>query len=91
MRRKPRSGTLSGSAFRALRHQLQLSVQDLALLLGCNEQSIRNIESQRDSGMYPSYQIMLLMRVLQDPHGQAILREAARERLAQGEKDARPP
>lgn len=57
-----KAGTMTGKEFQHLRKELGLSVTQCAYLLGCKEQTIRNIEG--GSTQQPGRQMAILLRLL---------------------------
>lgn len=76
-----RASPMDGTQIKDLRQALDLSVQDLARLLDCREQTIRNLESPQ-AAKHPSRQMALLLHLLTLPGVRTHLDTLARHRQA---------
>ena len=82
-RHRGRKSTMTGAEFSRQRDSLDLSVADLAALLDCREQTIRNIEQGGEKAPRPGRQLVRLLKVLCDVRGRAVVEAIVREeRLA---------
>jgi DNA-binding transcriptional regulator YiaG len=75
-----RTSPMTEAEVKAIRTQLGLSARELAWLLDCQEQTIRNLESTGQHRRHPSRQMALLLHLLRYPDVRERLETLARQR-----------